>query len=120
MTFFESLQQRNVEYQPLSVQYYEVLWTHNIVTICIQIHNDTIFLGAFEANPTFVDIDPKLVYGLYDFEWDVYMPYLQKHMELMPKLSEVGQKTIICGPECFTADAQAIFGQDSNVSLIRI
>ena len=72
-------------------------------------------MGAFEANPTFVDIDPKLVYGLYDFDWDVYMPYLTEHMNLMPKLETVGQKAIICGPESFTPDMQPIFGPDSQV-----
>ena len=76
-------------------------------------------MGAFEANPVFVDIDPELVYGLYDFEWDVYMPYLNEHMKLMPKLGEVGQKTIICGPESFTPDSQPIFGAESQVSNIR-
>ena len=72
-------------------------------------------MGAFEANPTFVDIDPGLVYGLYDFDWDVYMPYLNEHMNLMPKLSTVGQKAIICGPESFTPDMQPIFGPESKV-----
>ena len=57
-----------------------------------------------------------LVYGLYDFEWDVYMPYLNEHMKLMPKLGNVGQKTIICGPESFTPDSQPIFGAESQVS----
>ena len=59
-----------------------------------------------------------LVYGLYDFEWDVYMPYLNEHMKLMPKLGNVGQKTIICGPESFTPDSQPIFGAESQVSNI--
>ena len=76
-------------------------------------------MGAFEANPVFVEIDPELVYGLYDFDWDVYMPYLNEHMKLMPKLAEVGTKTIICGPESFTPDSQPIFGADSQVSNIR-
>ena len=74
-------------------------------------------MGAFEANPTFVDIDPGLVYGLYDFDWDVYMPYLNEHLKLMPKLANVGQKAIICGPESFTPDMQPIFGPDSQVCL---
>ena len=76
-------------------------------------------MGAFEANPVFVDIDPELVYGLYDLDLDVYMPYLNEHMKLMPKLGEVGQKTIICGPESFTPDSQPIFGAESQVSNIR-
>ena len=81
----------------------------------LQVHNDTIFMGAFEANPTFVDIDPNLVFGLYDFEWDVYMPYLEKHIEVMPKLKDVGHKTLICGPESFSPDALPIFGKAPKV-----
>ena len=91
----------------------------NFYQFCLQVQNDTIYMGAFEANPVFVDIDPELVYGLYDFEWDVYMPYLNEHMKLMPKLGEVGQKTIICGPESFTPDSQPIFGAESQVSNIQ-
>ena len=72
-------------------------------------------MGAFEANPTFVDIDPNLVFGLYDFEWDVYMPYLEKHIEVMPKLKDVGHKTLICGPESFSPDALPIFGKAPKV-----
>ncbi len=73
-------------------------------------------MGAFEENPTFVEVDPDLVFGLYDFEWDVYEPYLKKHMEIMPTLGQVGQKTIICGPESFTPDYMPLFGPDSEVT----
>ncbi len=41
-----------------------------------QIHNETIFMGAFEANPVWVEAEPSLVFGLYDLDWDVYQPYL--------------------------------------------
>lgn len=80
-----------------------------------QVHNDTVFMGAFESNPVFVDVEPDLVYGLYDFPWEEYGPYLEKHMEVMPKLASVGQKTLICGPESFTPDAMPLFGQPPNV-----
>ena len=73
-------------------------------------------MGAFEANPVFVEkIDPHLVFGLYDLDWDVYMPYLIKHMEVMPKMAEVGYKTIICGPETFTPDNMPLFGRVADV-----
>lgn len=73
-------------------------------------------MGAFEENPTFVKVEPDLVYGLYDFEWDVFEPYLEKHAEVMPTLANVGHKTVICGPETFTPDYMPIFGQASQVS----
>ena len=72
-------------------------------------------MGAFESNPVFVDVDPDLVYGLYDFPWDEYGPYLEKHMEVMPKLATVGQKTLICGPESFSPDSMPLFGQPPDV-----
>ena len=87
-------------------------YDHNLY---FKVQNDTIYMGAFEENPTFVEVDPNLVFGLYEFEWDVYMPYLNKHMETMPTLANVGQKTIICGPESFTPDYMAIFGQAPQV-----
>ncbi len=31
-------------------------------------------------------------------------------MKLMPKLAEVGQRTVICGPETFTPDGMPLFG----------
>ena len=77
-------------------------------------------MGAFESNPVFVDVDPNLVYGLYDFPWEEYDPYLQKHMEVMPKLAEVGQKTLICGPESFTPDAMPLFGQSEVYILLAL
>ena len=90
----------------------------NIITSTpfFKVHNDTIFMGAFEENPTFVELDPHLVFGLYDFEWDVYMPYLEKHMEVMPRLKTVGQKTLICGPESFSPDSMPIFGKAPQVN----
>ena len=75
-------------------------------------------MGAFEANPAFVEVDPGLVFGLYDFDWDIYTPYLMKHMDLIPKLTEVGQKTIICGPETFTPDLMPLFGRVADVRYI--
>lgn len=73
-------------------------------------------MGAFEANPVFVDVDPNLVFGLYDFEWDVYQPYFEKYLQLMPKASHVGYKSIICGPETFTPDFAPIFGRTPEVN----
>ena len=95
-----------------------IIYVFNIITTTtfLKVHNDTIFMGAFEENPTFVELDPHLVFGLYDFEWDVYMPYLEKHMEVMPRLKTVGQKTLICGPESFSPDSMPIFGKAPQVN----
>ena len=37
-------------------------------------------IGFFESNPTFLESDLEcsdLVFGLYDLEWDVAMPYVE-------------------------------------------
>jgi glycine/D-amino acid oxidase-like deaminating enzyme len=81
-----------------------------------KVHNDTIYMGAFEANPVFVEIEQDLVFGLYDLDWDVYQPYLEKHIEIMPKLANVGHRTVICGPETFTPDGMPLFGKPSEVN----
>ena len=82
-------------------------------------HNDTLFLGTFERNPTFVqNLDPDLVFGLYDLDWDVFTPCMENMIDIMPKLSDVGFRTTINGPESFTPDYKPLFGEVSDVSLI--
>ena len=41
--------------------------------------NAAVQIGYFEHNPTFVenDLDPGFVFGLYDFEWELAMPYIE-------------------------------------------
>lgn len=42
-----------------------------------QVQNDTLYLGAFEANPGFWEAQPGFVFGLFDLNMDSYMPYLE-------------------------------------------
>lgn len=73
-------------------------------------------MGVFERNPTFVeDLEPDLVFGLYDLDWDVIMPQLEQMMMLMPKLEEVGYRSIINGPESFSPDYNPMFGETPEV-----
>ena len=80
-------------------------------------HNDTLFLGTFERNPTFVEeLEPDLVFGLYDLDWDVFQPCLDHMIDVMPKLAEIGYRSIINGPESFTPDYMPLFGDVPKVT----
>ena len=81
-----------------------------------RVSGQSIILGAFEANPTFVEVvDPDLRFGLYDLDWSVFGPYIEAHQRLMPELKEVGLKTEICGPETFTPDGKPLFGETPEI-----
>ena len=82
-----------------------------------QVHNDTLFLGTFEQNPTFVEkLEPDLVFGLYDLDWDVFQPCMEHMIEVMPTLANVGYRSIINGPESFTPDYMQLFGDVPKVT----
>ena len=81
-----------------------------------KVQNDTLFLGTFERNPTFVEnLDPDLVFGLYDLDWDVFTPCMNQMIDLMPMLANVGFRETINGPESFTPDYKPLFGETPEV-----
>ena len=79
--------------------------------------NAAVQIGYFEQNPTFVDndLDPGLVFGLYDLEWDLAMPYIEAAHKAFPCLRDAGVRSEICGPESFTPDGKPIFGEAMEV-----
>ena len=95
-----------------------------------QVQNDTLYLGAFEANPGFWEAQPGFAFGLFDLNMESYLPYLEAihrqprnkfqadSMEFrrLPMLDSVGHKTVICGPESFTPDSMPLFGETPEVS----
>ncbi len=63
------------------------------ILFAFQCQNETLQVGSFEPNPTFVDpIDPDLTFGLFDLEDHVFEPMMQKMLERMPCLSNVGTR----------------------------
>ena len=54
--------------------------------------NETVQLGGFEPDPTFVDIEPDLVFGLYDIDWDAFGPIVKAMHHNMPCLKDVGNR----------------------------
>jgi len=85
-------------------------------SIYTKVQNDTLYLGAFEANPGFWEAQPGFAFGLFDLNMDSYMPYLEAIHKRLPMLDNVGHKTVICGPESFTPDSMPLFGETPEVS----
>ena len=52
-------------------------WCYNQYPKLCQVQNDTLYLGAFEANPGFWEAQPGFAFGLFDLNMDSYMPYLE-------------------------------------------
>ena len=74
------------------------------------------WLGVFEPNPVWEEsLDPDLVFGLYDLDWDVMAPFVDRMVELMPKMADVGFRTAINGPESFTPDGNPLMGEHFSV-----
>ena len=74
------------------------------------------WLGVFEPNPIWEErLDPDLVFGLYELDWDIIDPFIERMVELMPAMAEVGFRTIINGPESFTPDNNPLMGEHPDV-----
>ena len=49
------------------------------------------WLGPFEPNPVWEEsLDPNLVFGMYELDWDVMTPFVEAMIRLMPKMESVG------------------------------
>ena len=83
--------------------------------IYTKIQNQTLYLGAFEANPTWWEPVPGFAFGLFDLNMDAYMPYLEALSRRIPILDHIGHRSIICGPESFTPDGRPLFGETQEV-----
>ena len=83
--------------------------------IYAKIQNQTIFLGAFEANPRFWCPVPGFSFGQFDLNMEAYLPYLEAFSRRIPKLEDVGHRSVICGPESFTPDGAPLWGETREV-----
>jgi len=84
-------------------------------SIYTKVQNNTLYLGAFEANPGFWEAQPGFAFGLFDLNMESYLPYLEAIHRRLPMLDSVGHKTVICGPESFTPDSMPLFGETPEV-----
>ena len=84
-------------------------------SIYAKIQNQTIFLGAFEANPRFWSPEPGFSFGQFDLDMEAYLPYLEAFSRRIPRLEDVGHRSIICGPESFTPDGMPLWGETREV-----
>ena len=84
-------------------------------SIYAKVQNKTLFLGAFEANPTSWDPVPGFSFGQFNLNMEAYMPYLEAFHKMLPMLDDVGHRSIICGPESFTPDGIPLFGETVEV-----
>ena len=84
-------------------------------SIYAKIQNQTMFLGAFEANPRFWNPVPGFAFGQFDLDFEVYLPYLEAFSRRIPRLEAVGHRSTICGPESFTPDGMPLWGETREV-----
>ena len=73
-----------------------------------------LMLGLFEWegaiwNPK--QIPDTFSFGEIEPDWDRMAPYLEKAMEIVPSVVNVGAKKFFCGPESFTPDNGPIVGE---------
>ncbi|XP_013144694.1 PREDICTED: sarcosine dehydrogenase, mitochondrial [Papilio polytes] len=86
------------------------------VNLYIKIQGESCHVGGYEPNPHMLDQVPdNLQFHLYDLDWDVFGVHMTSATTLCPKLSTVGVKSTVCGPESFTPDHKPLLGEDPNV-----
>ncbi|XP_068968504.1 sarcosine dehydrogenase, mitochondrial isoform X2 [Bombus flavifrons] len=82
-----------------------------------RIQGSSIAIGGYEQNPIVLPSAPEhFSFCLYELDWNVFNAHLESMIQLIPKLSTVGIRTTVCGPESFTPDHRPIMGEDPNCS----
>ena len=77
-----------------------------------------LMLGLFEAEcaPWQVQGIPEdFSFGVLPPDWERMSPYLEAAMSRVPISSEVGIRSLFCGPESFTPDLQPVVGEAPEV-----
>lgn len=57
----------------------------------------------------------EFAFGTIPPDWERMTPFLERAMERIPTLADVGVRTFFCGPESFTADAAPMLGPAPEV-----
>jgi glycine cleavage system aminomethyltransferase T/glycine/D-amino acid oxidase-like deaminating enzyme len=74
---------------------------------------DGMLVGLFEpvGAPWSLDGVPRgFSFGKLPPDWERMEPYLERAMDRIPSLSEIGVRTFFCGPESFTSDVRPLLG----------
>ncbi|KAL7577045.1 hypothetical protein ACA910_006787 [Epithemia clementina (nom. ined.)] len=79
-----------------------------------------LMLGLFEwhgaAAPWKTDKVPSdFSFGQLEPDWERMVPYLERAMELVPAVENVGVKSLFCGPESFTPDSSPMVGESPEL-----
>ena len=77
-----------------------------------------LMLGLFEwegAAAWKTDVPKDFTFGELEPDWDRMTPYLERAMELVPAVQNVGIRTLFCGPESFTPDSSPMVGESPEL-----
>jgi heterotetrameric sarcosine oxidase gamma subunit len=83
-----------------------------------RIEGSGLMIGLFEpvCAPWKVEGIPEdFSFGELPPDWERITPYLERAMSRVPVTSEIGIKSLFCGPESFTPDLQPIVGEASEL-----
>ena len=68
---------------------------------------ETCFMGFFEADPTFLEPERDLVFGLYDLDMEAAAPHLEAAMRVFPALARYALQIDVTVPIYFKTTDQS-------------
>lgn len=77
-----------------------------------------LLLGCFDRDALPVrpaDLPEPFEFALLNENWDQFMPYMEEGLHRIPQLETTGVKTLLNGPESFTADSEPILDAAPNL-----
>ncbi|XP_076161806.1 sarcosine dehydrogenase, mitochondrial-like isoform X3 [Ptiloglossa arizonensis] len=87
------------------------------ISLYFRIQGNSMAIGGYEPNPIILQSAPEhFSFSLYELDWDIFNTHLESMVQLIPKLSTIGIRTTVCGPESFTPDHRPIMGEDPRCS----
>lgn len=80
--------------------------------IYFRVKGDTLCVGGYEHNPIMLE---KMEEADPDLDWKVFDLHMQKAVEIVPELADLGVSTTVGGLECFTPDLRPLMGEDPRL-----
>jgi 4-methylaminobutanoate oxidase (formaldehyde-forming) len=77
-----------------------------------------LIMGGYEPNPKPWDVEKipnNFRFSLLDEDWDHFEQLMQQAIIRVPVLESAGVKTLINGPESFTADGNFVLGESAEI-----
>eukprot|EP00941_MAST-03F_sp_MAST-3F-sp1_P003798 g3798.t1 len=81
------------------------------LSVYMKLQGDCLAIGGYENDPIFWNTDRDFAFGLFDLDWDVFMPHIENHIHRVPAVETAGISNTVCGPESFTADHKPLMGE---------